>query len=66
VSLRCTHERGCAIGNTSASREDGPAHARPLKALELLAKHFALLTEVSERVSGLLTVEQVGRMSDEE
>jgi hypothetical protein len=38
-----------------------------LKALELLAKHFALLTEVSElRVSGLLTVEQVGRMSDEE
>ena len=37
-----------------------------LKALELLAKHFALLTDVSElRVSGRLTVEQVGRMSDE-
>ena len=36
-------------------------------ALELLAKHFALLTEVSELlVSGLLTVERVGRMSDEE
>lgn len=38
-----------------------------LHALELLAKHFALLTEVSElRISGRLTIDQVQHLSDDE